>query len=324
MDSMMEAVSITNLTPALQASHFAAGTSSSDKPADSGSPSFAQVVRDILVRTTVQNDTQPAHTLQPGGAGSFTSQKANSTDSRVIPRASAQPIDPATFSLASLLIDSAVIPSASPVECPSQTNLQAASSGDSQSAAPSVPCDEAGPQPIYPLVASAGPASTHSSTQSPLLPPLPDLVIQRTADQLSASDFSAPSPLPNDKNVPLPDQLQTNPNRQPDNRPGSAKSISDILAPSCFSSSPSGVPLTSLQPLISQLQLAAPAAAATTSGLSVHAVHSTLAQVAIKVSLASSPLFPALPGTFAFPLCNGTNASPPPAIPPPVVLPSSA
>lgn len=63
----MEASPIPNLAPASQAPLPSAGPTMSAKSGDTESvPPFAQVVREILVRTKTQSDTQPAHTLQSG------------------------------------------------------------------------------------------------------------------------------------------------------------------------------------------------------------------------------------------------------------------
>jgi len=318
----MEAISIPNLAALPQTPRSAAGTFSPDKSTAPGSlPSFAQVVRDILVRTTTLNDTQSAHTSQSDGRVSLIYKRLNSTDTRGISSASAKVMDLPSLSLISLAIQSPVVPQAAPAEVQSQTKSGIASPGDSQPAAPSLPRAEVAPQSTDLLPASTAPASAFIPTQPPSLLSLPELMIQSTAGQLSTSNFPGTPASSSDKSVAFADQLQTNPNSYLEEHSVSAKSIADIQLLSALSPSLNGVSITALQPLISQLQFAAPANAPTATGPVVQAVHSTLAQAATKVSTASLPLFAALPAIFALPLSNGKNAPLAPAISPPVVLP---
>ncbi len=307
----MESVSIPNLATAPQTPHSVAGTPSSDKSADSGGPpSFAQVVREALVRTTTQNDAQSAHTTHSSSSATSGNQRSLFPVSREALAASSQPVDPSALDLLSFSNQSVMMPPPASVACSSQTTAASANSSDSQSAAP---CS-----------ADAAPASPSASTQASLLPPLADLTIPGATVQLSASRFPDTSTSLSDKNLVAAGQLQTNASNLTGDPSASGKSIVDLQMLSGTPASPNGVLISSLLPQIAQLQPTAPANASATVGPLFTAPHSAMTQATTKAALALAPLFAALPAAFALPVSNMKNAPLAPAGPQPAVLPANS
>lgn len=307
----MEFVSIPNLATAPQAPHSAAGIPSSDKSADSGgTPSFAQVVREVLVRTTTQNDTQSAHTTHSSSSATSGNQRSLFPVSREARAASSQPVDPSALNLLSFTNQSAMMPPPTSATCNSQTTTATADSSAPQSAAPS-PAD-------------ATPASPSALAQASLPPPLADQTIQAAMDQLSASRFPDTSTSLSDKNLVAAGQLQTNASNLPGDPSASRKSIADLQMMSGPPASPNGVPISFVLPQIAQLQPTAPANASATAGPLFTAPHSAMTQATTKAALALAPLFAALPAAFALPVSNMKNAPLAPAGPQPVVLPANS
>src|SRR5438552_3976374 len=113
----MESASIPNLTMAPQAPHTALTAPTSSNAIDSNTlPTFAQVVRDILVRTTTQNETQSAHSSQAAGQAASGSPRSISADSPGAAKWPTQSSDPLALNLVSLLSQIVSVPQVVPTE----------------------------------------------------------------------------------------------------------------------------------------------------------------------------------------------------------------
>ncbi len=333
----MEALSILNLATAPQAPHSSAGTSSSDKSADaSGLPSFAQVVREILVRTTTQNDTQSVQTAHFSSPATSGSRRSISADSRGRQTASTQPPDLSALNLDSLISQSPIVLPAALTECKSQITTTA-NSGDSQSVAPSLtaassvlpgaPLSPASTDPIAqfasPAQQDAAPVLPSTSAQTSPVPILPDAKIPGAANQLASPGFPDASASLNDRSVVPLDQHQMNPSSQPSAPPLSSKTIADFQILASMPGAPNGVPIPNLQAQIVQLHPTAPANPSNAADPAFTAAHPATSQATTKAVLASVPLFAALPTDFAFPSSSLKNSPLAPATPQPVVLPAN-
>jgi hypothetical protein len=175
IDHTMEALPILNLSSAPQATPSSAGSSPSAKSADAESvPSFAQVVREILVRTTTQSDTQPAHTLQSSSSSKSGKPVTDSGVSRETERmAQPQPANTQALNAVSFVNLSAVaLPVAPALPEPQPATSTATANSNPPAAAASSSGD---PTPAWPS----------ASTQIILPPTLPDPVSSIATNQLA-------------------------------------------------------------------------------------------------------------------------------------------
>jgi len=178
----MEASPILNLSTASQAPPPSTGPAMSAKPEDAGNVlSFAQVVREILVRTTTQSDTQPAHTLQSSSPTKSGKQGILSGVSRESwPAVSLQPANTPAPNVVSLVNQCAVALPVAPVS----PDSQGATTTNSQ------PSETA-------VTYSADPTSASLAVSNQIIPPpaFPDPASGSVANQLHPSEVSGtPAP----------------------------------------------------------------------------------------------------------------------------------
>jgi len=189
----MEASPILNLATASQAPPPSTGPAMSAKPEDAGNvPSFAQVVREILVRTTTQSDTQPAHTLQSSSSARSGKQGTLSGVSRESwPAVPVQPTNTPATNAVSLVNQCAVILPVAPVS-PDSEGAATANSQPSETAIPS----------------SAAPTPASSAVSNQIIPPpaFPDPVSGSAANQLQSSEASGTPAPGSDPSFIVPDQ----------------------------------------------------------------------------------------------------------------------
>jgi hypothetical protein len=305
----MEASSIPNLGSSPQAPHSAADTSSPEKSANSGGlPSFAQVVREILVRTTTQNDTQPAHTSHSSNSAAAGGQVTLSTVSPQTWTPTPLPADHSALHLASLMNQSALAPPAS-TSCQNESAVASTNSSESPRASSQV---------VVP------PAPPTALTQPSLGLPLPSLTIQSSPNQLAAPSFSGTSAALSDKSIVSADQAQLRPNGQPGDLSWRCRAVVDLQILSGTPAVSIGVPISSLQPQITQLQPTYPTNGATNLVSIFTASHPVMSQINTKSAFASIPLFAPLPATLALPLSNALSATLVPASHQPIVLPANS
>jgi hypothetical protein len=327
----MQALPITNAATISQALPFAAGApvpvAAPDNPADSAElPSFAQVIREILVRTTTQDATQPAHTSRSNGSAiSVSSDSPLPAPPHGTPSQFPQLLDPATLSLLAFLSQPTLVqpllptpPAASSTQtppvtkpCDSATSPVSAVASAPQSGSP---CSTN----VAPIATTPTPLSTTpllttlpiaTPTTLPLSPPTlemqpPDIQSESITNSLVTFTFTSPSL----KQNAVADPSQPNDNNQPTGPNTETKKPVDLEVVSNMPATLAGIPISSLTQQIASLQPVAPTNVYTSVVPSSATPHFAASQSNAKTTPVSAPSVTSLPMPEAAPLSSSKSA----------------